>query len=49
MSMGTSFYAEYANEEKDKWTRKLRHALEKEDWALVRYVLIEMEKFQFSE
>ena len=49
MSIASSSYAEYANEEKKRWTRKLKLAIMLNDSNLLLELLKEMEEFEFGE
>lgn len=49
MSISTSWYADYANHEKEKWELRLSNAYEARDWDAVHALLLDMEKHKFSE
>ena len=49
MSMASSLYADHATFMKERWTKKLREAIDSGDLEKVRAVVDEMEAFLFCE
>ena len=49
MSIGTSFYAGYANNEKDRWVDRMKSGVETRSWDVIEELLKDMDKFTFSE
>jgi len=49
MSIASSIAAEYGNNIKEGWTKRLREAIANKDLLKIAEIVEEMEKFYFSE
>jgi hypothetical protein len=49
MSIIGSIHAEYGNEKRKEWLKKLENAYSLYDWDMVETLIAEMKAFRFSE